>query len=810
MNIEFVITSYLRVSSIEFVKTPYLQVLMETEHLKDDKAIFNFAKESLQFKYGNVNRQEFYVKYSSEGWLGRKIIALPAAVCSGFLKTAYHIAKAILIGVPKIFSDSGQSLKFQIFYTARDFQESYGRLTSFFNDRYGQFHVQESQVQKNCYECFTTNATLNANTLNSNGARSNVKSSPFVRFYKSKYGVEVDNEAEQITLSNYKAMTAQERRQVIEQFCLNQVSSMLPGSNMSLDEFVNHAQADREILDVLTLEDLIIPIQHSKLKFALIDEEKFNALTIEDLPKDINGSQISFIKQRLKKLSNNEEDDLDVCSNISAILLKDLARLTASTILKHKENIPSSAFAFFTNNQIKNLKLSEMQASQSKALFFTLDETTAKERLALFDNQDVVDAIHKGFLIGDILKFLKEDHLQKLNIAQLNKNQLGIIFCLKNNSDKDASYFKIFNINDVQKAIETGTLTTRYQLKLLSNEQLKDLQLSKLSRDVINVMFCYSDDKTGDRKRFANFKGSEVQAALTAGLITTPYQLKLLSDEQLKDLQLSKLSIDVINVMFCYSDDKTGDRKRFANFKGSEVQAALSANKLSDYHIGLLSDEQIKALDFSILPQQIINMLFPPHSVNSIRAENLHWSYSFRSVNGKVLEDQRGYQCRYSEEELQEKSKNQKKKNENLWEQLSPKQKKHLKSPLYQTDNSTEKPLINDISEQHFDSSFETFCQQEFKDVFGTQNPFYQSFGEAFFAAGPKPSKKESYADLGLQPSASQEEIRNTFKKLALKYHPDKNPKQLGESDSDYATRIKECEDKFKKISLAFAVLTNN
>jgi len=61
-----------------------------------------------------------------------------------------------------------------------------------------------------------------------------------------------------------------------------------------------------------------------------------------------------------------------------------------------------------------------------------------------------------------------------------------------------------------------------------------------------------------------------------------------------------------------------------------------------------------------------------------------------------------------------------------------------------------------------------------------------------------------------LQPNASKEEIKKTYKQLALKYHPDKNLQRLNESESDYAIRKKEYEDKFKEVSLAFAILTKN
>lgn len=136
--------------AIKFDETAYYQSF--TSEYKFDK---NKLKNDQRFSYDKSNKvkvSNYSEHYKDTGWMGRKVVALPAAAWSGIVKVTYHLAKAIIFS---LFSDKpGTYFKVQIYSAIRDLEEAFGHILTIFNDKHGLYHIEQASFHKSCYECF--------------------------------------------------------------------------------------------------------------------------------------------------------------------------------------------------------------------------------------------------------------------------------------------------------------------------------------------------------------------------------------------------------------------------------------------------------------------------------------------------------------------------------------------------------------------------------------------------------------------------------------------------------------------------------
>lgn len=283
--------------SIKFENTSYLRAIKENENLFYEQKIAKNAQAKLQFKYGHVTLQKFNQKYSAEGWCGRKIIALPAAAWSGAVKTAYHLAKAILFGILTAPCNKGKYFQSQCFYFARDLQESFGWLISFFNDRFGQYHVQESEFHKTCYDCFSADS-LDLNALHNPPSNTNPKFAAQPQNIKTSHSPDSEFDKEIKEIKKLWDFDLREKR-----FC------ELAEAYLKKDNQDKALKTIKEIfLDTKTKEIYIVKIADAFLKKG----DRENALkTIEEIYSDTKSKEIFIIKAELGFDEDHLGDDLD-------------------------------------------------------------------------------------------------------------------------------------------------------------------------------------------------------------------------------------------------------------------------------------------------------------------------------------------------------------------------------------------------------------------------------------------------------------------------------------------------------------------
>ncbi|MBS0656036.1 MAG: hypothetical protein JSR46_09680, partial [Verrucomicrobia bacterium] len=355
---------------------------------------------------------------------------------------------------------------------------------------------------------------------------------------------------------------------------------------------------------------------------------------------------------------------------------------TPENIREHKDQIPACAFALFSNDQLTGVQLSTLTEQQNSALFFGLDETEMMQRLGLFPLQDVVDAIHLGNLTGSVLRLLGKQYVEKIQLSKIAPQTVENWFRHDYNHEEqrfaDRKQFAYFDPDEVGKAATAGVLTSRYQVRLCTGEQLKKIELSQIPKERLASWFSksYTNDAEEheliDRELFANFDPGEVIKAIRLQLLTTKYQMQLLSESQRSALPLALRPKKELVKM---------GKQDLLQFQFEEVKEALEEKVIAIHQMPI---EHLKAFDFSKVDIDVIKTVFPSTAIEDIRFKHtLHKPRMFEMVNGKVtIDEPGGYYCEYTDEQLLVMSEQQREANEALLKEFDPEQQEVIRQRL--------------------------------------------------------------------------------------------------------------------------------
>lgn len=101
-----------------------------------------------------ISYHDYCAEYQPKKVAFRKIIAIPMAFFAGLIKTIYHLACAILLGIRDAIKRKGNGFRANIYKISCDFKEAAGYVVTLFNDRRGSYIIQKSTFNKICSDAF--------------------------------------------------------------------------------------------------------------------------------------------------------------------------------------------------------------------------------------------------------------------------------------------------------------------------------------------------------------------------------------------------------------------------------------------------------------------------------------------------------------------------------------------------------------------------------------------------------------------------------------------------------------------------------
>lgn len=394
----------------------YHRAVMETSSYHTEPDLQRYIRRNpLAAHYGEATYTAYANKHNSEGYLGRKVYAIPRMLISGVIKTIFHLFLTI-VPMRRFILEDHQNKEIQKVYSyslGRDLEETLGHFITLFHDRLGTFLVQKSLFQKGCYYSYLSHLTsphILDRTDNSWMGQNAIEIPQF-------------NKANEISLGDLVEMPLERRKQAIEIFKLSEILKKF------VDEqafFALLEKVDKLILDEVTIVDL--KLENPIVNFAVLTDDTFKNLTLEQLKNEKITVRIgSFIERRLAQINKGVKNDPQpLPALLKDIKLAQLHQMTGKQLSAYGDLLPDNIFLILSQQQIKDFDFDKISDQKLEKLISYVDGKIEKERFALYSVQQLQPILSRLSLWQ--LSLISDDQLKKLNLSSLNEQQLRAMF----------------------------------------------------------------------------------------------------------------------------------------------------------------------------------------------------------------------------------------------------------------------------------------------------------------------------------------------------------------------------------------------
>lgn len=758
--------------SVSFEKNTYYRVFKAKSGVDD---VAEWANKNQGFGDSGVSYSDFAAAHKEKGWVGRKFWAITGAPITSVMKTAYHLANAILFGALFAPFDDGKHFKGQVLSLVRDLQEIYGWAATLVLDRYGQYHVQEAIFFRSCYECF--------------GAEE--KSS------------EIRYRSEEIEPPRYEAPKFDSREEKPEE---KKESKPNEGISRLAEEYEKLEKLKRDRIYGKN-EDNTLKKEFEEIKKLWGDEREKKLGNFAE--KCLNAGELEIAYKVIKDAYFDSDTKEKYLVRLATAYLKTDADKAVEVIgnIYHDTETKEKFYADIAEAYLKAKNFDKAREIIGKIYHDTEKKNdfyikVAKALLETGKKSEAIESIKKIWgkseVKDDLLKEVAEAYYLEGKLSEARDTIDGM---WDGRETKDKFFVKIASVylarGDREKALEA----------------LDKAYYEYDSRDPIYIKIARSYGQEGNWEK---------------GVYTVYYKVHNKKEEaddlilEVSDHYVKEREIDkAVDVLYY---------KIQVNKKAAEAKLSVIAEwyfNAGNLEKALQTIEKVKNDDNKKegLVTKIVRAHLAQSEVkNAIKAIK---ELPYRSkMKGELYREAASFCIKGN-------------KNEDLLDVIIDIMKSKFRDNLNEAGRSRYyKILVHNLRNTKFDdflSSVAMTCLDSVRSVDlndpkalfktieaktatranieaflrfdpGYKSGSYQNFPENDEEAAE--NKDAYYADLGLKNTATKDEVKKAYMKLCYQYHPDRIVQAKNESVADFEKRQKQAEEMFKKVAAAYEALT--